>query len=433
MPGRRDVDSAYRRRLDLLLLPAAFFNGYDGQLRALLLPQLQRAFHVGVAAIGALSVPIAAGQFVAFLVVRRADRVGRRPVLLVSLGAYAALTAATAAATSVWSFALLQGLAQVALGSEYALAVLVVAEETPPARRGRALGRLLLAGPLGAIFTAVLLGAGLLHAGLGWRAFYLVGAAPALLLAGARAGLRETGAFRAAAAGATTRPRLADCLARPFGRRVATLGAVNLLVKVPVTAGAGWWVYYAEHVHHLSTGLVALDLGTAYALGTLGFATCGRLVDRFGRRPVAVAFILAGCGLGAALFQVSSEAASVPLLLAAVFFGLGVDPALSALSAESFPTRLRAQASAVVGNGFANAGALAGPALVGLLGAKGGAIGSIGGAVSVLMALGLGAAAVLALAVHETRGADLRAPDPLAGLPEAAQASTGTGTGPAAV
>ncbi len=55
-------------------------------------------------------------------------------------------------------------------------------------------------------------------------------------------------------------------------------------------------------------------------------------------------------------------------------------------------------ASAVVGNGFANAGALAGPALVGLLGAKGGAIGSIGGAVSVLMALGLGASGLFLLA-----------------------------------
>lgn len=425
--ARPRADDAYLRRLNRLLLPAAFFNGYDGQLRALLLPQLQHAFHVGVAAIGALSVPIGAGQFVAFLVVRRADRIGRRPVLLVSLLAYAALTAATAAADSVWSFALLQGLAQVAIGTEYALAVLVVAEETPSAGRGRALGRLLVAGPLGAIFTAVLLGAGLAHTALGWRAFYLVGAAPAVLLAAARVGLRETGAFQAVAAAGPPRVRLAACLARPFGRRVASLGAVNFLVKIPVTAGAGWWVYYAERERHLSTGLVAVDLGAAYGIGTLGFYVCGRLVDRYGRRPVATVFVLAGCGLGVGLFQVGSEAASFPLLLAAVFFGLGVDPALSALSAESFPTAMRAQASAIVGNGFANGGALLGPALVGVLGAKGAAIGTIGGAASVLMALGLPAAAILLFAVAETRGADLTAPDPLAPRRPSGRAQASTG------
>ena len=185
--GRRDP---YRRRLSALLLPAAFFNGYDGQLRALLLPQLQHSFHVDLATIGAASVPIGAGQFVAFLVVRLADRVGRRPILLVSLLFYALFTGLTALADSVWAFAAFQGLAQVAIGTEFALAVIVLAEETPGDERGRALGRLLVAGPLGAIFTAGLLGAGLGRTALGWRAFYLVGLAPILLLALARRSLR---------------------------------------------------------------------------------------------------------------------------------------------------------------------------------------------------------------------------------------------------
>lgn len=427
MTAGRATDAGYLRRLNLLLLPAAFFNGYDGELRALLLPQLQHAFHVGVAAIGALSVPIGAGQFVAFFVVRLADRIGRRPILLVSLVTYATLTGATAATSSVWTFALCQGLAQVAIGTEYALAVLVVAEEAPPAVRGRAIGRLLVASPLGAIFTAALLGAGLAHTSLGWRAFYLIGALPALLLAAGRVALHETRAFEAVAAKRAARPRLSECFAAPFGRRLGALGAVNLLVKVPVTAGAGWWVYYAERVRHLSGGLVAIDLGAAYGLGTLGYYACGRLIDRYGRRPVAIVYVLAGCGLGVALFQVGSEPASFVLLLLAVFFGLGVDPALSALSAESFPTRLRAQASAVVGNGFANGGELLGPALVGVLGARGGPIGTIGGAASVLMALGVGAAAVLALAVTETRGADLGMADPLAARARAREDQTSTG------
>jgi MFS family permease len=412
---RRQVDG-YLRRLNLLLLPAAFFNGYDSELRALLLPQLQHAFHVGLPAIGALSVPIGAGQFVAFFVVRMADRVGRRPILLVSLLAYALLTGLTAMTSAIWSFALCQGLAQVAIGTEYALAVLVVAEETSTENRGRSLGRLLLAAPLGAIFTAALLASGLAHTSLGWRAFYLIGVAPALLVALARRALKETTAFRhvVEATRAPVRASFRDSLEPPFRRRVIALGMVNFLIKIPVTGGAGWWVYYAEKERHLSTTLVALDIGVAYGIGTAGYYVCGRLIDRFGRKPVATAFIGLGCGFGIALFQVGSEAASFPLLLVAVFFGLGVDPALSALSAESFPTRIRAQASSIVGNGFSNGGGLLGPALVGVLGAPGAAIGSVGGAASTLMGLGAGAIAVLATAVRETRGADLEAEDPLA-------------------
>lgn len=414
-PARPTVRDPYRRRLSTLLLPAAFFNGYDGQLRALLLPQLQHSFHVGLAAIGAVSVPIGAGQFVAFLVVRMADRVGRRPILLVSLLFYALFTGLTALATTVWAFALFQGLAQVAIGTEFALAVIVLAEETPPEQRGRALGRLLVAGPLGAIFTAGLLGAGLGRTALGWRAFYLVGLAPILLLALARRGLRETSAFSALAE-APPRARLRDALARPWRSRIVALGAVSFLEKVPVTAGAGWWVYYAERERHLSTGLVSLDLGAAYGIGTLGYSACGHLIDRFGRKPVAAAYLLLGSGFGVALFQSRTEVASFAFLLLAVFFGLGVGPALSALSAESFPTAVRAQASAIVGNGFANGGELLGPALVGVLGASGGPLGSVGEAVSALMVLALASVAVLWCFVSETRGARLDAEDPLAGL-----------------
>lgn len=417
----------YLRLLMWLLVPAAFFNGFDAELRALLLPQLQKAFGVGTAALGIANIPIGAGQFVAFFFVRLADRLGRRPVLLVSLLGYALFTGLTASASSVFTFALYQALGQVCLGTEYALAVLVVAEEMPPERRGRAIGTLLVAAPLGAVATAALLGAGLQRTELGWRAFYLVGVVPLLAVGLARRLIHETTAFRLAERGERSHPRIPfrEVLARPTRRLILALGALNFLEKVPVTAGAGWWVYYAEKERHLSTGLVAIDLGTAYALGTLGYYVCGRAIDRFGRRPVAATYLGLGAAFGIALFQSSGEAANFVLLILAVFFGLGIGPALSALSAESFPTRIRAQAGAVVGNGFANAGELAGPALVGLLGARHGLIGSIGDSVSVLVVLMPMAMLVLWRFVPETRGrllySETGPPDPAsAGAPDGA-------------
>lgn len=420
-PTARPGDAAaYLRRLQWLLVPAAFFNGFDSELRALLLPQLQRAFHVGLSATGLIGVPIGLGQLAAFFLVRRADRVGRRPLLLVSLVGYAAFTAATAAATSIAAFVVLQFCAQLFIGTEYALAAIVVAEEFPAAVRGRALGRLLVAVPFGGVATAVLLAAGLTHGPLGWRAFYLVGVVPALLLAAARPLLRETRAFTDARDAGGARPSLRDVLAPPLGRRLLALGALNFLTKLPTAAAAGWWTYYAERERHLTTGVVAFDLAVAYGIGTAGYYVCGRAIDRFGRRPVVSVFLATGCAAGAALFQLPGEATTFVLLLAAVFFGLGVGPALTALSAESFPTALRAQASAIVGNGFALAGELAGPALVGVLAGAFHSGQRVGDAVSLLTLLGAPALAVLWLLVPETRGADLERADPLADLGHAA-------------
>ncbi|HXZ82213.1 MAG TPA: MFS transporter [Acidimicrobiales bacterium] len=399
----------YLRILLLLLIPAAFFNGFDGELRALLAPQLQRAFHVSLGTLGLANVPIAAGSFIAFFAIRLADRVGRRPLLLVGLFGYALFTGLTATSWSVWSFVLFQSLTQIFAGTEFALAAIVVLEEFPIATRGRALGKLLLAVPLGTAATAVLLGAGLQHTVLGWRSFYLVGVLPAFVIGVARRYVRETAAFTEARKNRPTKEPMSAALVRPWRRRVLALGFVSLLVKIPVTAGAGWWVYYAEREHHFSTGLVSVDLGTAVILGTVGYYVCGRLIDRYGRKPVATVYFLAACASGVALFHSSTEAANFVFLILAVFFGLGVGPALSAMSAESFPTRIRAQASAIVGNGFANTGEVTGGSIVGVLSERGGLIGNIGDTVSVLTVLLLAALPILWRFVPETKGTRLDA------------------------
>ena len=83
---------AYLRLLLALLLPAVLSNAYDSELRAVLLIQLKASFHVGTAAIGLRNIPIGAGQFVVLFVVLRADRIGRRPILLWSILGYTVFT-----------------------------------------------------------------------------------------------------------------------------------------------------------------------------------------------------------------------------------------------------------------------------------------------------------------------------------------------------
>ena len=193
----------------------------------------------------------------------------------------------------------------------------------------------------------------------------------------------------------------------PWRTRVLALGAVSFLQKVPVTAGVGLWVYRAEKDLRISSTFVAADLAVAVGLGTAGYLACGWAIDHFGRKRTATVYLVCASGFGVALFQSRGELANFFLLVAAVFFGLGISPALSALSAESFPTLIRAQAGAVVGNGFATTGELTGPALVGLLGERSGLFGGVGGAVRVLTPLMLLAIPILWRYVPETKGAHL--------------------------
>ncbi len=403
------------RLIFALLASAAFFDGYDAQIVSLLLPQIQDSFHASVTALGVAHIPIALGQFVAFFVIRQADRVGRRPLLLVTILGYTAFTAATAAAWDLSSFAVLQFGAQVFIGAEFGVAVTMLVEVFPKERRGRALGMLLTFGPLGAVVVAVLLAAGLQDTALGWRGFYLIGLLPLVAVAIGRRRLPETARFkeeqrrRAEGTSGPRVPMLEPWLPQYRGRLVL-VGLVSLLQTLPTSAAVAWWAYYAERQRGLSTGDVATYVVFAYGAGLFGYYSCGRLMDRIGRRPTGVLYVVCTVAAGIALFQSGHGLASPLLLALAVFFGLGIGPVLSAYATELFPTRIRAQASAWVRNWFAVVGSALGPAMVGVLGDPyHGAIGNIGNTLSLLMLVALPAAFLIWRFMPETRAVELEA------------------------
>jgi len=408
----------YLRLLLGLLLPAALFGSYDVQLRAVLLDQLKESFHATTPAIGAASIPIGAGQFVAFFVVLMADRIGRRPVLLWSLLGYTLCTTATAASWGLWSFAAFQSGAQVFIGAEFGVAVTLWAEEAPPERRGRSLSWLLLVSPVGAVMAGLLVALGFLHNGLGWRAFFLLAAGPLIVVSFARSRLRESEVFLAAQKGqAAKRRRAVDLVVSslavfggPRRRRALALGAIAFLQGLASAAAVGWWAYYAEHQRHLGSATAGAFFAAAALVSVPGYLACGRASDKVGRRPTAVAYIIGAAACAVATFQVSGRWLMLPLLMGTAFFGIGIAPVLSAFAAELFPTSVRAQASAWVRNGFGNAGSVLGPALVGILGAANGPLHSIGTAASILAALFVLAVVPVVWAVPETRASRLDQP-----------------------
>jgi len=403
----------YLRLLLLLLASTAFFgDGYDNESLALLLDRIKTAFHVSAAAIGLAHGGIVAGQFVAFFLAWRADRVGRRPLLIATVIGYIIATTLTAASFDLWSFMVCQFFAQVCIGAEFGIAVAMVVEEFPPERRGRALGTLQTIGPLGAIGAAALVAVGFQHSPLSWRGFFLVGAVPLVFVALGRRKLKETVPFEQARArqhGARpVRQHLLEAWRKPGVRKVLlVVGVIALLESIPANSATTWWAYYAEHQRHFSSETVSLFVIGAFGVGTLGYYSCGRVMDRIGRKPTAIVYLLLATVFGLGVFNVSTELPSFFLLLGAVFFGLGLGPVLSAFATEPFPTDVRSQASSWVRNGFATLGSVIGPAVVGVLGGAGGAIGDIGGAVSVMCVLFLPAIVLIWAMVPETRGVAL--------------------------
>ncbi len=404
-------DDKYLRLLLLLLVSAAFFEGYDSSILALLLPNIQSSFSVSEATLGITRIPIELGLFAAFFVARLSDRLGRRPTLLWSVVGYTLFTALTAVSWDIWSFALFQFASRVFLGAEYAIGVTMIVEEYPADRRARALGTLLTFSALGTIAVGILLGAGLADTSLDWRAFYLVGLLPLLVLSVFRRRLKETQRFEEVKAGRIEdgpKPSMLVPWRKEHRKNLLLVGLAHMFRSIPLYGSTAWWAFYAERERGFTSNQVALYIICAYGLGCLGYYICGRAMERFGRRPTAIVYAVGAIAFSIMLFQTTSKELSFFSLLFAVFFGLGMAPVMSAFATELFPTEIRGQSAAWIRNVFEIAGYVFGPAIIGILGDhQSGAIGNVGDTVTALMLLQVPTLYLFWKYMPETKGHEL--------------------------
>ena len=310
----------YLRLLLILLVSAAFFEGYDGSILALLLPNIQSTFHVSEAVLGLTRIPIELGLFVAFFVARLSDRLGPAAAAAVvgrrlhGLHRADGVSAGTSGRSPFFQFA-----TRIFLGAEYAVGVTMIVEEYPADRRGRALGTLLTFNALGTIAVGLLLGAGLQDGPLEWRAFYLVGLVPLLVLAFFRRRLKETRRFieekqRREHGEITEKVPFLEPWKPQYRRNLVLVGHACTCCgrsrcsgrrrggRSTPSASAG----FTAHRRCRSTS------SSAYGLGCVGYYVCGRAMERFGRRPDGDASTsLGGIVFAVILFQVSDKTVSV--------------------------------------------------------------------------------------------------------------------------
>ncbi len=375
-----------------------FFLNYDTGLLSLAAPTIAEGLDVSVARFGIGVAIIRVAALGSMPVLRVADRIGRRRMLLVSVLAFTVATAATSLAWGLVSFVVFQIVARLFLATEESLAGIVISEEVRPDRRGGGLTLLGIIAMTGFGLVAIMLLVVPLTP-LDWRILYLAALPPLVLVTWLRRNLRETHAFAVAQAADRVQgsfwPKV-DRAHRPLLWRITVVLGSHGLLATPM-------FFYAAELAQDGYGWEGLFTVIVIAAGPatlLGYMAGGRLSDRVGRRPVVLWSSLIVI-LGVAL--VFSEER---WLFAPGFFLLtGADAGLASVRpsylSEMFPTEVRATLLAFVFAVVVAAGSL-GLVIVGVLEGVASTRAAIFGLLGVML-LGL-----LALRrLPETAGADV--------------------------
>jgi DHA1 family tetracycline resistance protein-like MFS transporter len=297
---------------------------------------------------------------------RLSDRVGRRPVLLVSMAAAALAYAWLAFASRLWMLFAARAVAGACAGN-IAAAQAYIADVTPPERRAKGMGMIGAAFGLGFIIGPVLGGvlagedvatADLVTPGLMAAALSLVACLGVILM------LPES-----LAAGAAARPHsrfaaLRDALARPVLAQLLAVFFLSTLAFSGMETTFAWWALAQFGWGPRSTGFVFFYVGLLSAL--LQGVLIGPLARRWGEERL----MLGGLALIALGLLVLPFAADLPLLLIAVTLlavGNGAAaPSLSSLISRRAGVREQGEVMGVA----QSAGALArvlGPLVAGAL------------------------------------------------------------------
>jgi MFS transporter, AAHS family, benzoate transport protein len=243
------------------------------------------------------------------------DVIGRRRALLVAVSSFSVFTLLCAFAPSVEVFGLLRFLAGLGLGGCLPTAITLVTEHSPRGRNGGPTTLIMTGYHVGAVLTA-LLGI-LVIPSLGWRAMFVIGAAPALVLFPLMLRyLPESPVFKG------DRPGLdaVKSLLRPGFRRPTLAFWITSFMGLLLVYGLNTWLpqIMREAGYPLGAALSLLLVLNAGAV--VGLLVAGRIADKVPMRPVTLGWF-AGATITLALLSIRLPAPVlyVVVLLAGCF------------------------------------------------------------------------------------------------------------------
>jgi MFS family permease len=337
-------------------------DGMNMMLYALTLTTIQADFKLTSAVAGALaSVTLVTsaigGGFGGYF----SDRFGRARVLAFSILTYSLFTGIIATSQTVWTLGLWRSLVGFGLGAVWSAGSVLVAETWPAKHRGKAIGFMQAGWAIGYLLAALLTAAVL--PAYGWRPLFLMGIAPSLVAIWIWRRVPEPEVWRAS----TTKHRTPVGLL--FRGRLFHRFAIATIVCACVQFaywGLFTWIpaYLANPIAKGGAGLSIVKSSAwivpAQIGAFFGYILFGIFADRFGRRPVFVAFVFIAAVL-VPIYGLEARSPIVLLLLGPLigFFAHGYFSVFGALLAELFPSSVRATAQGLAYNAGRGLGALA--------------------------------------------------------------------------
>ena len=383
-------------------------DAFDVMLYALVLKSIMAEFGLTpevAGLLGSATLIASAAGGIAFGVI--ADRYGRTRALMASVLIYSVFTAACGLAQSVAQLALFRVLLGLGFGGEWASGAALVSETWPAEHRGKALGFMQSSWAIGYGLAAVV--TMLVMPLWGWRGVFFVGILPALLTLWIRRYVSEPTIWLEARGRVSndTKPRGFAGIFR--GRMLRLTLAVTVMNACTMFA---WWGFNLWLPGYLSLPPSAGGMG--FTSGTMtglivamqagmwfGYVTFGFVSDAIGRRRAYVGYLLMAAVLIVAYISVDRPLMLLILGPFVAFFATGYFSGFGAVTAEIYPTAIRATAQGFTYNIGRIASALA-PFAVGSLAQTRGFRAALS-----LTSVAFLCAAVAWIAIPETRGRQL--------------------------
>ncbi len=323
-------------------------DAFDVMLFALVLPAVIGDLGLTTAQgglLGSVTLVAAAAGGIAFGWI--ADRFGRTRAMMLSVALYSVFTAACGLAGSFAVFAFCRIMLGIGMGGEWASGAALVSESWPAEHRGKALGLMQSGWAIGYAMAALV--SGLVQPRFGWRAVFFVGILPAFFTIWIRRHVNEPEIWRTRRAAPGTGGRLAAVFQGNLARLTVVLTLMNACTLF------AWWGFNLWLPSYLKAppdrGGIGLAGGVASAFVVImqigmwfGYVTFGFVSDRFGRKRTYVTYLLAAATLLAVYVTVRTPTLLLVLGPFVAFAATGYFSGFGAVTAEIYPTAIRATA-----------------------------------------------------------------------------------------
>jgi SHS family lactate transporter-like MFS transporter len=220
-----------------------------------------------------------------------AERIGRKPVLMINIAIFTIIELLTALAPNLGSFITLRIIYGIAMGGIWGVASALTMETIPQHSRGRVSGLFQAGYPLGYLIASIIYG--LLFVHIGWRGMFAIGVIPILLAVFIALKVKESPVWLAnrGSKASGDRPKFWSAVAKNWPTMVF---AIVLMAAFNYFSHGTQDMYptFLKEQHGYTPGTVSVIAICYNIAAIIGGIIAGTLSQRFGRKKIIMIFSL---------------------------------------------------------------------------------------------------------------------------------------------